>query len=49
MCSLTTLTKCDDQVVSTPALYSGGLWFRFQPGYPEGFPQSLQANAGIVP
>jgi hypothetical protein len=49
------LTKHRGQVVNTPASFSGGPGLQLGPetGYPDwgfiGFPQSLQANARIVP
>jgi hypothetical protein len=48
-------TECRDRVVNTPASYSCGRWFKSGPGDRLSrisfrvFPQSLQANTGIVP
>jgi hypothetical protein len=48
-------TEHHGRVVNTPASYSGGSGFKSRPeaGYPDcdfcGCPQSLQANARIVP
>jgi hypothetical protein len=48
------ITERRGPVVNTPASYVGGPWFKSLPedrlslGF-MGFPQSLQANTGIVP
>jgi hypothetical protein len=49
-------TECRGRVVETPASYSGGPGFKSRPRRPaivihvfRGFPDFLQANAGIEP